>query len=65
MSLWNEDINSLKLPVYLQSKFLEFFFLSEVDAKNCDYGVVVSSNHKERTCLVKWLKTVDIYKGEQ
>ncbi|XP_062582849.1 (E3-independent) E2 ubiquitin-conjugating enzyme UBE2O-like isoform X2 [Saccostrea cucullata] len=37
----------------------------EVALKNCDYGVVVSCNHKERTCFVKWIKTVDIYKGER
>ncbi|KAJ8300817.1 hypothetical protein KUTeg_022336 [Tegillarca granosa] len=48
---------------------LEFFpgdFVMDSNKESVhDYGVVVCCDHQARTCMVKWMKTVDISKGEK
>ncbi|XP_041363558.1 (E3-independent) E2 ubiquitin-conjugating enzyme UBE2O-like [Gigantopelta aegis] len=61
------DVPSTKLYPIHHLDALEFFpgdFVSDTrEEHQGDYGVVVNSNHKDRTCVVKWMRTYEVGKG--
>ncbi|KAK3091730.1 hypothetical protein FSP39_022222 [Pinctada imbricata] len=63
------DIPSTDLVPIHHLDELEFFpgdfVVPEKDGTTEKYGVVVNCDHIERTCLVRWMKVVDLAKGER
>ena len=56
MILWRNKKKNTLIPVVSGAMHDWQFVVLLLGNASTDYGVVVSCDHKERTCMVKWMK---------